>query len=187
MKKHKLLLLSLIIILTTSACGSGSKAGNPEPQTVPLENPVSASPTENGAENPISHNSGTTVDLSMLGETQRIEEGGFAFRPIEEYDLEKFGGMVTMLAPGADPETGPVLQLMGWKTENETTNEDLYNQLKNETFMQVSAPMAAQFGGSQGLIADITGDNNGNSMQGRIAMAMVTPHQQFVNVRRAAI
>jgi streptogramin lyase len=115
-----------------------------------------------------------------LGHLQSNEDGGFGFRVIPGYDLESFGGMVTMLAPGADPDVGPVVSLMGWTNEDERTNADLYATLKRDATMTIgdAEPIVVQ--GISGLVADITGENNGKAMQGRAALVMVTPTQQFI-------
>ncbi len=85
-----------------------------------------------------------------------------------------------MIAPGADSDVGPIFQLMGWNNETQKTNDQLYEQLKNETDMQVGAPGEINVAGLQGISADITGENNGKPMQGRVAMVMVNDTQQFI-------
>ena len=169
------ILITLIVMMVLSACSSGAK-------TISSEEENSANAQTDSSEN--GNNASTQnvqdIDLSMLGETETVESGGFSFRPIIGYDLIVSGGMVSMTAQGADSDVGPIFQLMGWKNETQKTNEQLYEQLKNETDMQVGAPGEIQFAGLQGISADITGENNGKSMQGRVVMVMVNDTQQFI-------
>ena len=111
----------------------------------------------------------------ILGETASSEEGGFSFQPIPDYELMTYGGVVNMIAPGADPDTGPMVMMMGGQAEG-TSNEALYEELKNGTGMTVGEAEAITVQGLPGLAADITGDNNGKAMQGRVALLMVTPN-----------
>ena len=119
----------------------------------------------------------TAVSLP-LGEPARNEEGGFTYQPIPDYEVTAFSGMTNMLAPGADPDVGPMVLMMGGLTA-ETTNEALYELLKSGTPMTVGPAEPITLAGLDGLAADITGDNNGKAMQGRVALLMVTPTQQF--------
>ncbi len=178
MKKNKLLLLSLIFAIVSFACGTGSKTETPEKNN-PDENSAVVSTGESVSQNSTTQNSGD-VDLSILGETQRVEEGGFVFRPVPDYELHISGGTASMIAPGADPDTGPIIQLMGWNNDKEKTNDQLYDELKRDMPMIVGEARAVQVAGLSGLVADIQGENNGKSMQGRVAMVMVNTHQQFV-------
>jgi len=169
------ILITLIVIMALSACSSGSKTDSSEEENT---NNAPANSSEN------SNNSSTQnlqdIDLSMLGEMEIVKDGGFSFRPIIGYELNISGGMVSMTAPGADSDVGPIFQLMGWKNETQKTNEQLYEQLKNETDMQVGAPGEIQVAGLQGISADISGENNGKAMQGRVVMVMVNDTQQFI-------
>ena len=170
MKKLIMVLMALVI---TTACSLGAKAVETVKEAV-VEKPVESSASTALAENP------GTVDLSILGNVQRADDGGFAFRDIPGYELSIYGGMVTMLAPGASPDIGPVVQLIGWKNEVQKTNDQLYEELKRDTPMQVGDPLPIMVAGRPGLAAEINGDNNGSLMQGKVAMVMVTPYQQFV-------
>jgi ligand-binding sensor domain-containing protein len=175
MKKIVHILITLIVIMTLSACNSGANNRSSEEEN-------SSNTPANSSEN---NNTASTqnlqdIDLSVLGETEIVADGGFSFRPIIGYELNISGGMVSMIAPGADSDVGPIFQLMGWNNETQKTNDQLYEQLKNETDMQVGAPGEIKVAGLQGISADITGENNGKPMQGRVAMVMVNDTQQFI-------
>jgi ligand-binding sensor domain-containing protein len=176
MKTKKMLLVSSIFTIITLACGFGPKTNALENAPSQASSPAPHNETTNSG----SINQPVSIDLSLLGDNTQVVEGGFSFRVVPEYTLDLSGGMVIMAAPGADPDLGPIMQLMGWMNESNKTNEDLYTQLKNETPMQVGAPQEIQVSGLPGLAADIIGDNNGKTMQGRVAMVMVNPKQQFI-------
>jgi|GEM_PF-861775 len=118
----------------------------------------------------------TTVEL---GDLQRNEAGGFAIRTVPGYQMIPFGEMLNMLAPDADPDTGPVVTVIGG-TVDKTTVHDLYNQLKSGATLQVGPAEPIVVHGLPGLAADLSGENNGKPMRGRAALVMVTPTQQFV-------
>jgi ligand-binding sensor domain-containing protein len=171
MKKNKNILLALIILMLSAACSLGAKNSVPTNQPAAGNIPVSAAqPTLVP----------TTIKLPDLGDTNLVEDGGFSFRSIPGYLLEISGGMVSMLAPGADPDTGPVLQIMGWKGDEDRTNENLYDQLKDGSTLLVGPSAAITVAGIPGIIAEISGDNNGTPMQGKAALVMVDSRQQFM-------
>ncbi|MFO7682632.1 MAG: hypothetical protein R6X34_21555 [Chloroflexota bacterium] len=142
----------------------------PDPTQAPAETAVSE-PTPAPTPAP------TAVSVKW-GEAYVNEEGGYAYPTIPDYQVSVSGGMVTMLANGADPDIGPMVMIMGGQT-GEMTNETLYEQLKNGTGMTVGEAEAITVDGMAGLAADITGDNNGKAMRSRAALLMVTPTQQF--------
>jgi ligand-binding sensor domain-containing protein len=185
--KKNVLLGSLILLLVLCACGPAVKTEVaaiesptiPAPTSSPTKPAPAASPTEPAVKTPETPIP-VKVELPKLGDSQRVEDGGFSFRVVPDYALDMNGGMVSMLAPSADPDTGPVVQLMGWKNESDKTNQQLYDELKRDTPMTVSPSSPIQVAGLAGLAADIAGDNNGKPMQGRVAMVMVNARQQFV-------
>jgi ligand-binding sensor domain-containing protein len=164
------------LMILSLACGGGARGSDATPAPATLAStpaPVATSlvaPTPEPAEPEIS---------VELGQPERNEDGGFAFRVIPGYEIASFGGMANMLAPGADPDVGPVVSLMGWTNESEKTNADLYAELKEGTPMMIGEAEPIVVQGIPGLAAVITGDNNGKAMQGRAAMVMVTPTRQF--------
>lgn len=175
MKKVERLLILLLVVMVSFACSFGPKAETSGDGNVPAT--LVTTPTSG---NSSSAQNVKNIDLSMLGDIQQVTDGGFSFRPINGYDLDITGGIVNMTTPGSDPDVGPIFQLMGWKNEDEMTNEQLHEQLVNGNTMEVSPASAIQVAGVHGLSVDITGENNGKLLKGRIAMMMVDSHQQFV-------
>ncbi len=178
MNRKFFVMLLLFFALLFSGCGSGSKA-EPSQNQNEVTKPTNSVPVKATLES----NVPTAIPVSIsleLGVAQDIPDGGFSFQPIPGFEMTSFGGMVSMSAPGADADLGPVMQLMGWNNERDTTNEDLYEQLKRDTPMRISPAESITINGIAGLAADISGDNNGKAMLGRAAMIMVNARQQFV-------
>ncbi|MCB9418930.1 MAG: hypothetical protein H6667_03955 [Ardenticatenaceae bacterium] len=175
-------ILCLAGLVLLMGCGGKEEEAAAEPTAVPPTTaakpttppkPAAAEPTAV----PPTAAKPTAVPIK-LGEEYVNEEGGFVYQTIPGYQVSTFGGLVNMLANGADPDVGPMVTIMGGLT-GETTNEALYELLKSGTPMTVGAAEPIIVDGLPGLAADISGDNNGKAMQGRAALVMVTPTQQF--------
>lgn len=172
MYRSSRIFLTLFILLAVAslACSLGGKPAatqSPTSTARPAATPLpAASPTPS----------------ISLGEEMRLEEQGFAFRPLPAYQLDtRFG--VQMLAPGADPDSGPAFMLAGGQAAEGTTAETLIATLENGE-VAVSEPRPITVDGRAGLAADVqrtTGD-----LAGRVIAVMVTPTQQFVLVGMAS-
>jgi len=118
-----------------------------------------------------------------LGAPQRVEEGGFSFRPLPDYELAAFGGFVEMLAPGADPDIGPSIVLFG-DTRAVMTTEALMEEFRSEeggeeAGLRMGENQPVMIAGLPGLAADFSIPRDGRTFKGRIYVLMVTPTQQF--------
>lgn len=169
-------LISGLLLLVTLACSLGG--GAKEPTATPAATTAGATPAPTRAAT-AAPTPAPTIKVE-LGEPQQSEPGGFTFRVIPGYEVMDLGGMVNMFAPGADPDVGPVVTLVGGLNDYEQTNEDLYEQLKSGTPMTIGDPEQITVYNVPGLAVDLTGDNNGKPMRGRVALVMVTPQQQFM-------
>ncbi len=168
-RSSRLGLAWMVLLLLILACGKGTPTQAPT-QSVMSTQSAPESPTE--AVQP-------TNGLS-LGEVQRVEEGGFSFAMLPGYEMQALGGLVTIAPPGSDPDVGPMMTLIGGEVEA-TTPEGLYETLKQGSpTLQVGPARAIRVGGVDGLEADLTGENNGKPITGRVALVMVTPTQEFV-------
>lgn len=117
-----------------------------------------------------------------LGEQQRSEEGGFAFRSISGYSLDSAFGFVTMQAPDADPDIGPVFVLIGAPSQESQSLDQLYENFTNDlaSNVQISNSRNVSIGGASGMGADISGTGkSGQELAGRIVIVAVSPTQQF--------
>ncbi|MHB0878603.1 MAG: two-component regulator propeller domain-containing protein [Anaerolineae bacterium] len=177
-----------IALLATPGCGSARPtvsatvtsvrpAATAAPATANTAAPAATATKTAAATAAATATAEPVVDVA-LGEPQSVDEGGYSFAPVPEYELMAAGAMVAMVAPGGDTEVGPVINIMGGAT-SETTNEELFEQLLAGTTMTVGEPVAVTIGGVPGLAADLSGNNSGEAMVGRVLLAMVTPTQQF--------
>ncbi|HPH95292.1 MAG TPA: hypothetical protein PKW33_10910 [Anaerolineaceae bacterium] len=177
MKKLVPFFLIFVLIFTSLACSSSTP--KPEPTaTAKAASPTAAVATEKPQ--PTSIPLTPTPVPVKLGDIQQVEDGGFSFRTIPGFSLEVNGGMAMMLGPKADPDTGPVVQLIGYWEEDEGTAEGLYNQLKSQASLEVSPAEPITVGGIPGLAANISGEEDGAAMLGRVALVMVNSNQQFM-------
>lgn len=168
-RKIYLLLCLAIITTVVTACNSGNDQEQGTPPPEPTVNSDAAS-----SDNP------NEVDSSLDADLVQVPEGGFAFRPAAGYQLEISGGNVLMLAPGADPDLGPVIQIMGMLSEQETTVSQLYEQLLFGTDMQLGPDQEISIGGEKGLLVDMAGGANDTDKRGQILLFVIDGHQQFV-------
>ncbi len=174
MRRGSLYVAMVALLMLSLACGGGGK--NVEPTQVPEKATTAPIPTARPSATPKPAQPEVAVDL---GELRQNEEGGFSYRVVPGYEVTEFGGMVNMMPSGADPDVGPVVTIVGGLNDEDMTNTDLYEQLKSGTPMTIGDAEAITVFGVPGLAVDITGDNNGKPMQGRAALVMVTPTQQF--------
>ena len=87
-----------------------------------------------------------------------------------------------MEAPDADPDLGPFVFMIGGTNEEEKSNEDIYNEFITEMPEEEISIVNEQtivVDGIEGLLADITGIQEGEKVAGRIVIIAVTPTQQF--------
>ena len=101
MKRSKVLIsIAILTLITTSlACSFfGGKSSEDIVATdsgAALSAPESATGDNQAAESDEPQNAAS----ANLGEEYRSEEGGYAFRPIPDYQLEEFFGLASMTAP----------------------------------------------------------------------------------------
>ena len=110
----------------------------------------------------------------------RSEAGGYSFKPLEGLDLTEEFGITQMLEPGADPETGPMIAMIGGTSEEELDNETLLTRMADSfTDGEISKPKKVKVGGVAGLDVGIE-STTGEDAIGRMVIVMVEPTQQFV-------
>ena len=163
----RLSFLIIVLILSSLAC----KMLSPKESDTPAELP--AAPTATSA--PVSTETPPALDVP-LGEEIRLSDQGFAFRPLPDYQLDTTFG-AQMLAPDADPDTGPAFMLVGGAAFEGITAQSLINSLASDE-VTVSAAQPITVNGYEGLVADI--QRGTGELSGRVVAVMVTPVQQFV-------
>ena len=160
-----IILLTFILALNL-ACSLGKSKEEPAPTQ---EAAVQIAPTSAAPE---------PESTVQLGELRRFEQAGFAMRVIPGYEVEDMDGFINMLAPGADPDIGPVITVIGGITVEQTT-EQLFEQFKSGVDMTIGEPEAITIAGLPGLTTEINGESQAVAIRGRVAMLMVTADQQF--------
>jgi len=117
----------------------------------------------------------------VLGEEYRSEEGGFVIRKVSNYSFDDVIGIVNMTAPDGTVDSGPGIMVLGAILDQEFTNEDLLENISLQSSgMEVGKGKSKKVDGVDGLLADISGDNNGTAVKGQVYTAMVSPTQEFV-------
>ena len=169
----------LIWVLSTLACLPGGLLGGKEaaqPTPAEISKPTTVAPTTPPEPTP--------APAAELGEEHRSDFGGFAFQTIAGYTLEEESGSVSMEAPEADSDIGPIIMLMGSANEESATTEELYDEFVGEfaADTEISEPREITIGGVPGLVSEVSGDSEGTKVTGRLVIVAVTPTQRFIMV-----
>ncbi len=163
------LLILTIIAMVCFACSPKTTQKTPVKTLEPENDTESPSPEVTLSSNP-----------ALLEESVEVSEGGFVFRPVKDYQLDINNGTVIMLAPEADPDLGPVIQIMGMYSDEETTPEDLLEELQSGSGLQSGPSQAITIDGEKGLLVDLDLGESGVDKLGKMAFFVVEGHQQFV-------
>ena len=177
MKSKKTLIIFFIIALISFACSSKANSKETTETAQPVED--SEIKVEENTED-ISEENIIEIDSSMLEKSVQVPEGGFAFRPVKGYQMEISGGAVLMLASGADPDTGPMIQIQGIKSDVPQTTDQLYEQLQNGTDFSLGEPLEISIDGKTAIAVELTNEAEEPAKQGFIVFLMVDDYQQFV-------
>ncbi len=114
------------------------------------------------------------------GDMYESAAGGFSFRKIDGYLLQEAGGVVSISAPDAEGELGPMIMMMGGSTDAEKDNETLLEEISADTdVMSFSKGKKLTVNGTKGLIAEGEAEYGDSEMRGELFVAMVTPTQSF--------
>jgi peptidoglycan hydrolase-like protein with peptidoglycan-binding domain len=167
----------LVLVLSTLACGLFS-GGDSSPIEIPAEPLPESSEPDQPAIPP-------ETQESLLGEEYTSLEGGFSFLQVPGYTVEDFFGFVKMSAPGADPDLGPSILLIGGLNEEQQTLAEFYDNIKQDieedegNQLEFSHEREITIGGVPGKSVDLSGVVNGQEVEGRVVVAMVNPLHQF--------
>jgi len=177
----------LILALVTLACspcgligGEATPTSLPEPTDTPPPPPTDT-PRPTDTPEP------TLAPEVELGEEYRSEEGGYAFHTIPDYTVEEFLGMTNMQETEADPNVGPAIYMMGGADEGDATSEQLYDDFMSDldVDVEVSDPQEILIDGKSGLMADVSGDEEGQEVAGRVVFIAVSDEQAFTMIGAA--
>ena len=116
----------------------------------------------------------------ILGEEYTSQVGGFTLRKASGYSFSEVNGIVSMIAPDADAEVGPMIGIIGGHIDGEMSNEELNEQMLDETAtMKFGRNKKITINGVKGILTDGSADYGDQQIQGQIFTAMVSPTQQF--------
>jgi hypothetical protein len=116
-----------------------------------------------------------------LGDEARCDLCGFSFKKIPDYEYSDNWIFQQMLAPGADEQTGPVVVLMGGRTDQPLSKDEIIQKLKeNETGVTFSNQRTIKVGGYEAISFDIEGTVNGTATKGRAVVSGVNSKQLFM-------
>lgn len=158
--------------LALALIGCGGNAAPPEP-TVASPTPT-ARPTEAAPSTPLPLPSPTAAPIpDGLGETVRIEEGGYLFRPPLDYVGQQNAGLIVMAPRGAHPDLGPRFILAGGPLQVGETLQDRF-----VAFLAVLAADSIAIGPASpvvvnqlpALAVDLTGEPGGVPLIGRAVL-----------------
>lgn len=166
-----LIVVILFIGLLCVSCGSKDQAGDDQ-----------AIGTKQESKSPSSEQIiQTDLPQVQLGEVYRSPEGGYEFRVVPDYLFEEFAGIISMQAPDADPETGPLFMLVGGLNEQTKTTEQLLEDFREGLGEDGEIRDRSQItiGGIPGLMVNFDASVEGEPTTGRAVFVAVTPTQMF--------
>lgn len=166
---QKILVLIVLALLVLSACKPKTDTKDANIDSVPT-NTESVAAVENSV----------IIDASLLDDVIEVPEGGFSFRPAKGYQLQIDGGEVMMLAPGGDPDVGPVIQIMGMFSEMKISTDELYEQLQSGIDMEVGPAKEIALDGEEGLLVEVTRGEGSVATQGQLLLFVIDDHQELV-------
>ena len=148
---------------------------NPEPERVSPPQGEAQPPAANEAPNP-------GVPQANLGDEYRSEAGGYAFRVIPNYEVEEIFGFASMTAPDADPEKGPLFLLIGDTNDEPTTADDMlldFTENADSEDITILEQREITVDGSPGILVEVKGTENGETVRIRAAFIAVNEMQVF--------
>lgn len=179
----------LLLVLLSGGCGPKATP-TPVPTNTPLP-PTQPPPTDTAA--PPDTPAPTKVPSVDLDPEERVEGGGFAFRPPPGYMVDISEAEAFMMAPDADM-SGPLFMLTGGPLdeldmEGVAGVDDLFDLLASEFAQEVDIgePREITVGGSPGRAAQISGAPEGEELTGRLVAAMPSDEQGFMILGAAPV
>jgi len=187
--KRWLVIVFVLLMAATLSCGLFGKGdemleaaapdqpaeNNPEPERVSPPQGEAQPPAANEAPNP-------GVPQANLGDEYRSEAGGYAFRVIPNYEVEEIFGFASMTAPDADPEKGPLFLLIGDTNDEPTTADDMlldFTENADSEDITILEQREITVDGSPGILVEVKGTENGETVRIRAAFIAVNEMQVF--------
>ena len=192
-----LLLVGLVLVVRLTLLSNPMTVSNIAQTSAPVTLSVER-PTASRSATPLAVAVSSALETPdvELDDVQRIETGGFSFRPLPGYVLELQNGSVNMLSPaddtsGATPAAHEAFLLSGggreqFATAAATDLEEIFEQYVNfyaeKDNFSIGAQRPITVDGAIGFTVDLTSRDRARSFAGRIAMAQPLPAHIFVMV-----
>ncbi|MFN2202879.1 MAG: two-component regulator propeller domain-containing protein [Caldilineaceae bacterium] len=128
---------------------------------------------------------------SRLGEERRVEEGGFAFRPVTGYSLEFAGDSVTLSASENGNAAGALMLLhtapaTNLVSDGESDLDGAFNSIvasmSARRLVQSGDVSEVTIGGIAGQAVDIVSESGDSELAGRIAVTRPDEERLFLGV-----
>jgi hypothetical protein len=114
-----------------------------------------------------------------LGDEMRCEPCGFSYKKVPGYTFNNdWEVLITMTAPGADENIGPLILLAGGVPDEGFTQDGLIKAMK-DTPLTYSNQKNVKVDGVSAVSLDASGTLEGVEVKGRSVGALVTPKQMF--------
>ncbi len=104
----------LILGIVTACAGTGGVSPVPQEEAEEMATAVAETPAHDGADATATDSpepTATAEPALTLGEEQVVEQGGFAFQPIDGWEVEIQRAIAAMRPAEADPQQGPTIVL----------------------------------------------------------------------------
>jgi len=124
----------------------------------------------------------TSANTATLQPGERYDSpgGGFSLIKVPKYTFTDTLGIVTMLAPDGNQDTGPIILVMGGLNKEANTNEEMLAKFKDQNnAIQITSESPVTLDGKTGIAGEVAGTQNGTKVRGRVVIVMATPYQQF--------
>jgi len=119
---------------------------------------------------------------TSLGDTFQSETGGYSLQKVADYEFEEFWGMTVMKPSDADDEVGPFIMAYGGLMEDVKSVQEILDEMQEETVegdAKYSKPKKTKVGGVEGLLVEYTGKEDGQTLKGKMFVAVPYPQQEF--------
>ncbi len=157
--KPVLLFLSLLLALTVPACSTPAPTPTPAPTATPAP---------------------TSTPTVALAAEQRLEEAGFAYRPIPGYVINGIDISFFMTEPNAKVSIGPTFLFIGGPTETEQTLDEALDDFAFQVSdVEFSNRKEFTLDGAPALSARVNVSTAEQQVVGRVVVAHPNVGQEF--------
>lgn len=130
----------------------------------------------------------------LMDEIVRSKEGGYEFQPLQGYKTSEAAGTVSMFLPQGDQQSGPGMILSGLNFDQSVSLEQAEAVIRKtypayefgkskpykvDQIKGVALDFTTTYHAPDGILLANPGADEGEEIQGRILVVMVSPTRQF--------